>query len=52
MNEALFILKKGFTKFFHLESDRHTIVILMFVCVRVYQRVHLCENINAVLTRL
>ena len=22
------------------------------VCVRVYQRVHLCENINAVLTRL
>ena len=31
---------------------RHTIVILMFVCVRVYQRVHLCENINAVLMRL
>ena len=31
---------------------RHTIVILMFVCVHVYQRVHLCENINAVLTRL
>ena len=31
---------------------RHTIVILMFVCVRVYQHVHLCKNINAVLMRL
>ena len=31
---------------------RHAIVILMFVCVRVYQRVHLCKNINAVLMRL
>ena len=31
---------------------RHTIVILMFVCVHVYQRVHLCANINAVLMRL
>ena len=31
---------------------RHTIVILMFMCVRVYQRVHMCANINAVLMRL
>ena len=27
-------------------------MILMVVCVRVYQRVHLCKNINAVLMRL
>ena len=29
----------------------HNHFTLMFVCVRVYQRVHLCENIDAVLTR-
>ena len=48
----MYVFVTGYMCVFEYTEYRHTIVILMFVLVRVYQRVHLCENINAVLMRL